>query len=125
MSPAEERIQAQKAKEAQLQKCADQKEKFLAELKQTGKAGERAGKNMQDDKRVDIKSADNEKEDPEQCDDDMLQAAYERYLGEKPRVTSEVLAEILNSMVDNVFEDKSTAAAVNKEDESSCFNDKD
>ncbi len=44
MTPAEERIQAQKAKEAQLQKCADQKAKLLAELKQTETAYEKVEK---------------------------------------------------------------------------------
>jgi hypothetical protein len=123
MTPAEERIQAQKAKEARLQKCADQKAKLLAALKQTKKANERAVKIMEDDKQPDIKIANNVTGDHEQSEDDMLLAAYERYLGEQPRDSSEVIAEILNSLLDKVIETKRPAAAVSKENESGFFSD--
>ncbi len=78
---------------------------------------------MGDTKRADMKSADNAKEEHEQSEDDMLLAAYESQIGAQPQVSNEVVAEILNSLVDRVFDQKRPVAAVSKDDESEFFSD--
>jgi hypothetical protein len=123
MTPAEERIQAQKAKEARLQKCAEQKAKLLADLKKAGETNEVAKNCEAETKGAEIKNTNNVKQEPEQSEDDMLLAAYESYLGAQPRDSNKVVAEILNSLLDKVFDAKRPGATVSKEDESGFFSD--
>ncbi len=110
MTPGEERIQAQKvteAKETRLQKCADQKAKLLADLSENKAANERA---------IKIKV------DAEKAEDDMLSAAYDSFFVAKHEVSTEVVAAIINSLVDSVIHDTKTAE-VAKIDESGFFSD--
>ncbi len=108
LTPGEERIQSQKvteAKEARLQKCADQKAKLMADLIKNKVANEKATK---------------EKVDAEQAEDEMLSAAYESFFVAKRKVSSEVVAAIINSLVDSVVSDTKTVE-VAKIDESVFF----
>jgi len=110
LPPGEERIQAQKvteAKETRLQKCADQKAKLLADLSENKAANERA---------IKIKV------DAEKAEDDMLSAAYDSFFVAKHEVSTEVVAAIINSLVDSVIHDTKTAE-VAKIDESGFFSD--
>jgi hypothetical protein len=122
MTPAEERIQAQKAKEARLQKCAEQKAKFLAELSVT-----KENTALKKDKLVVVKEAKDDSEakkisSDEQNEDDMLLLAYESFLADQPRDSKEAAVEIVNLLVENVFDSK-VAAEVAKQNESGIFSD--
>jgi len=122
MTPAEERIQAQKAKEARLKKCAEQKAKLLAELTETKQSTA-----LKKSEHVVIKEETDESEakilsSEEQNEDDMLISAYQSYLADQPRVSREVAVEIVDFLVGSVFDSKN-AAEVAKQNESGIFSD--
>jgi len=116
MTPAEERIQAQKAKEARLQKCAEKKAKFLAELLVTKentalKKGELVVVNEEKNENAAKKISSDE-----QNEDDMLISAYQSYLADQPRVSREIAVEIVDFLIGSVFNSKNAAKVANQND---------
>ncbi len=116
MTPAEERIQAQKAKEARLKKCAEQKAKLLAELTETKQSTA-----LKKSEHVVIKEETDESEakilsSEEQNEDDMLISAYQSYLADQPRVSREIAVEIADFLIGSVFNSKNAAKVANQND---------